>query len=49
MSYIVHTHNQAEMRFETKEALTGCPRQAKVIPPHVADTITTTRSEINLQ
>lgn len=30
------------------QVLTGCPRQAKAIPPHVADTITTTRSDINL-
>lgn len=28
---------------------TGCPAQAKAMPPHVADTITTTKSEISLQ
>jgi len=27
---------------------TGCPMQAKAMPPQVADTITTTRSDINL-
>ena len=29
--------------------LTGCPAQANAIPPHVAETMTTTRSEINLR
>lgn len=28
---------------------TGCPAQAKAMPPQVAETITTTRSDINLQ
>ena len=28
--------------------LTGCPAQAKAMPPQVADTMTTTRSDINL-
>lgn len=28
--------------------LTGCPAQAKAIPPQVAETITTTRSDMNL-
>lgn len=27
---------------------TGWPAQAKAIPPHVAETMTTTRSDINL-
>ncbi|RRT66969.1 hypothetical protein B296_00029156 [Ensete ventricosum] len=29
--------------------LTGCPAQANAIPPHVAETMTTTRSDINLR
>lgn len=29
--------------------VTGCPAHAKAIPPHVADNMTTTRSDINLQ
>lgn len=28
---------------------TGCPAQAKAMPPQVAETMTTTRSEISLQ
>jgi len=39
-------NNDVEIR---GRVLTGCPRQAKAIPPQVADTITTTRSDINLQ
>jgi len=31
------------------QPLTGCPKQEKTIPPMVAETITTTKSEINLQ
>lgn len=27
---------------------TGCPAQAKAMPPHVAETMTTTRSDISL-
>lgn len=38
MSCIKHRYNQ-----------TGCPAQAKAMPPQVADTITTTKSDINLQ
>lgn len=37
-----------EHNFLILSILTGCPAQANAIPPHVADTITTTRSEINL-
>ena len=37
-----------EIRENKSRALTGCPSQAKAIPPHMADTITT-RSDINLQ
>jgi hypothetical protein len=29
--------------------ITGCPAQAKAIPPQVADTMTTTRSDISLK
>ena len=28
---------------------TGCPAQAKAIPPQVAETMTTTRSDMSLQ
>lgn len=28
---------------------TGCPAHAKAMPPQVADTITTTKSDINLK
>jgi len=41
-------NNDVEIRENKSRALTGCPRQAKAIPPHVADTITR-RSDINLQ
>ena len=41
-------NNDVEIRENKSRVLTGCPKQAKAIPPHVADTITT-RSNINLQ
>jgi len=42
-------NNDVEIRENKSRVLTGCPRQAKAIPPQVADTITTTRSDINLE
>jgi len=42
-------NNDVEIRENKSRVLTGCPRQAKAIPPHVADTITTTRSDMNLR
>ena len=37
-----------EHNISKNEEPTGCPAQAKAMPPHVADTMTTTRSDINL-
>ena len=37
------------MKKKNDDDQTGCPAQAKAMPPQVAETITTTRSEINLQ
>lgn len=33
---------------QSKEYQTGCPAQANAMPPPVADTMTTTKSDINL-
>lgn len=33
----------------TIEIQTGCPRHEKIIPPMAAETMTTTKSDINLQ
>lgn len=34
---------------QLRENHTGCPAQAKAMPPHVAETITTTKSEMSLE
>ena len=34
-----------EHNISKNEEPTGCPAQAKAMPPHVADTMTTTRSD----
>lgn len=34
---------------DKKKKKTGCPKQEKTIPPIAAETMTTTKSEINLR
>ena len=53
---LVNQDTQVEPNTEVKDQLslnqhnqTGCPAQANAMPPQVADTMTTTKSDISLQ